>query len=368
MSSKRYGFYQTLRVFLACPGDLVSERSRFPRLLETVNNLRAHSLGLHLEPVGWERVIPSFGRPQALINSELAKADLVVVMFWNRIGSPSSKDSDVTGTVEEFNLARKLSGFSNERDFVEGGKPLVWVYFRKSTAENGEQFEKLRQFRSALEDGKDLFFREYESIDEWEEMFRQHLVAYLDGVVRCDIERAVEKLSPNGAILMGNFLAEGIYQYGTVLRLAADLDGDGNSEEVNFKYSHGAHSLVVAKFGTGFRLPLPDDLQEILEKATVIHLAIRDVNNDGLPEILLGVNDDMLDLRVSVWGFASAALPNRILERSNYEMLGTMRGQREAFFHEGGTSVFPYGSAGLFFEYKWINGAFVRTEGEISTS
>src|ERR1700679_425861 len=87
-----YNFYQIKRVVLGCPGDLMSERSRFPKVLETVNNLRGHSLGFHLEPVGWERVIPSFGRPQHLINHELETADLVVVMFWNRIGFSSSQN------------------------------------------------------------------------------------------------------------------------------------------------------------------------------------------------------------------------------------------------------------------------------------
>ena|GEM_PF-5008420 len=82
----KFRFYEIKRVFLACPTDLAAERSRFMRLLETVNNLRAHSLGFHLQAVGWERVIPSYGRPQSLINEELQTADLVVVMFWNRIG------------------------------------------------------------------------------------------------------------------------------------------------------------------------------------------------------------------------------------------------------------------------------------------
>lgn len=68
---RTFPFYQIKRVFLACPGDLTSERSRFPKLIETVNNLRAHSLGFHLEPVGWERVIPAMDRPQNLINEEL---------------------------------------------------------------------------------------------------------------------------------------------------------------------------------------------------------------------------------------------------------------------------------------------------------
>jgi hypothetical protein len=77
----QFRFYQIKRVFLACPGDLSAERSKFMRLLETVNNLRAHSLGFHLQAVGWERVIPSHGRPQSLINQELDTADLVIVMF-----------------------------------------------------------------------------------------------------------------------------------------------------------------------------------------------------------------------------------------------------------------------------------------------
>jgi len=116
----QFRFYEIKRVFLACPGDLAPERSRFMRLLETVNNLRAHSLGFHLQAVGWERIIPSHGRPQALINEELETADLVVVMFWNRIGSPASPNSKDTGTLEEFNRARA--------NFERHGTPMVCVF------------------------------------------------------------------------------------------------------------------------------------------------------------------------------------------------------------------------------------------------
>src|SRR6185437_3401465 len=110
MEPKHYRYYETLRVFLACPGDLVAERSSFPRILETVNVLRAHSMGFHLEAVGWERVIPSFGRPQELINKELKTADLTVVVFWNKIGAPSAEKGDITGTLEEFKIAAERYG------------------------------------------------------------------------------------------------------------------------------------------------------------------------------------------------------------------------------------------------------------------
>ncbi len=122
----RSRFYEVKRVFLACPGDLTTERSKFPKLLETVNNLRAHSLGLHYEPVGWERVIPSFGRPQELINRELESADLVIVMFWNRIRITwRFEGRQAREHWEEFELARHLHDMF--------GRPTVWVYFRRPT-------------------------------------------------------------------------------------------------------------------------------------------------------------------------------------------------------------------------------------------
>src|SRR5207302_360314 len=159
--------------------DLAAERSKFMRLLETVNNLRAHSLGFHLQAVGWERVIPSHGRPQSLINEELQTANLVIVMFWNRIGSPASTTSKETGTMEEYNRARA--------SFERHGTPLVWVYFKTPSAELDGQLQSVLDFRRMLESGRDIFFREFSTTAEWEEMFREHLVAYLDGLKRWDI-------------------------------------------------------------------------------------------------------------------------------------------------------------------------------------
>jgi Domain of unknown function (DUF4062) len=149
----RFRFYEIKRVFLACPGDLSTERSKFMRLLETVNHLRAHSLGFHLQAVGWERVIPSHGRPQSLINQELDTADLVVVMFWNRIGSPARDNSPETGTIEEYQRARST--------FERHGFPTVWVYFKSPTAELDDQLTRVLEFRRSLERGQNIFFANF---------------------------------------------------------------------------------------------------------------------------------------------------------------------------------------------------------------
>src|SRR5260370_12489537 len=93
-------------------------------------------------------------------------------MFWNRIGSPSSTKSTKTGTLEEFELASKFH--------EQYSKPLVWVYFRTPTNDSDVQLERVLAFRKQLEEGKQLFFREHQTPDQWEEMLRGHLLPLLD--------------------------------------------------------------------------------------------------------------------------------------------------------------------------------------------
>jgi hypothetical protein len=355
MPGQLFTFYQIKRIFLACPGDLVSERSRFPRLIETVNNLRAHSLGFHLEAVGWERVISSFGRPQDLINRELELSDLAVILFWNRIGSPSSNRSPKTGTVEEFELARTLHS--------QSGRPLVWIYFRRPTSTEGDQLDGVAALRRSIEEQKDIFFREYDALEDWEEMFRQHLVAYLDGLKRWDVDRNYKWMRPEYALLRGEFIAEGIYSFGTVLRLSVDLDGDGDTEEIGFMYSHGGYTLWVKKFDRTLPLALPSWVQPDEDGKTpkTIHVAVRDVTNDGLPEILLAAHDGMMDLKVAVFGFNSDdARANRRLDPATFSQLQVLEhGQHTAYVFEGGTIRMPYGSAGLAWTCRWEQNQFV---------
>ena len=206
---------------------------------------------------------------------------MVVVVFWNRIGSPSSKMSSRTGTVEEFEIARHLHS--------QMEKPLVWVYFRAPTINDGEQINSVLALRRSLEEAKDLFFREYQNVEDFEETFRQHLVAYLDGLRRWDIDANVRWMRPEHALLRGTFISEGVYSYGTTMRLFADLDGDGTDEEIEFEYRHGGFTLCVKRFDKRVHLDLPEwpgPTTEVPPKT--IHLAIKDVTNDGLPEIPIG--------------------------------------------------------------------------------
>jgi hypothetical protein len=346
-----YGFYQIKRVFLGCPGDLMSERSRFPRVLETVNNLRAHSLGFHLEPIGWERIIPSFGRPQQLINEELPVADLAIIMFWNRIGSPSSTASSKTGTLEEFEIASRLH--------EQYSKPSVWVYFRKPTSDPDAQLEGVLAFRKQLEEGKQLFFREYQTPDQWEEMLREHLVAYLDGMKRADLDENFAYARPERTLLHGRFLGDGTYRFGTRMRFKVDLDGDGNNENVTFWFSQFSYKMTVTRFDSSLYLSLPIDA-ESLDRGHIAQVVIKDVTNDGLPEILVAFGSGFSSLKILVFGFNGSGRTSRQITKETFVLLDQFEGQSNGFVHEGGTLILPYGSQGLAFEIKWIGDSFER--------
>jgi hypothetical protein len=111
---------QTFRVFVASPGDVRDERSRMPKVIESLNRTLGGLLGVVVELWRWEAdAQPGAGEPQALIDPELDAADVVLAIFWNRFGTPTS--AGTTGTESE--VLRSLKRWSRLR------RPQVMVYF-----------------------------------------------------------------------------------------------------------------------------------------------------------------------------------------------------------------------------------------------
>ncbi len=247
-----FRFYEALRIFLACPGDLVAERSRFPRILDKVNTLRAYSMEFHLEAVGWERVMPSFGRSQALTNRELMSADLTLVLFWNRFGVPSGAENGATGTQEEFDIAVARCGDNADSD-SSGNRPSLCVYFREQTVVDTDSAVAVRTFRQKIEEEKRLLYRQYSSEVEWEELVTEHLVAFLNGRQRTVLEKAVKTMSqvapPEDPVLIGHFYWQAVYDHSRMLIANFDFDGDDKEEKVTFWFQPTSHSLLRKAYG-----------------------------------------------------------------------------------------------------------------------
>ena len=130
-------------VLIASPGDAVPGRDAVETALHDWNDHRGDREGVILRPRRWETGSVSImgrGGPQSVINAQLVdKSDIVIALFYHRLGSPT--DIAVSGTAEEI-----------ERS-VKAGKP-VHLYFAEMPIpyrHDAKQFGALNNFRAEVQ-------------------------------------------------------------------------------------------------------------------------------------------------------------------------------------------------------------------------
>lgn len=150
---------------IASPSDVAVERQAIRDLIHEWNAINSEDRRIVLMPVAWDtHASPEMGdRPQALINKQVLRdCDLLVAVFWTRIGSPTGVSA--SGTVEEI------------EEHLAGGRQAM-VYFSRVPVEAGsvdqEQYSALLEFRSACE-GRGLI-EAYDSVQEFRDKFRRQL-------------------------------------------------------------------------------------------------------------------------------------------------------------------------------------------------
>jgi len=143
-------------------------------------------------PVGWDsHAAPDMGdRPQAVINKQLLeKCDLLVAVFWTRLGSPTGEAP--SGTVEEI------------KKHLAAGKPAM-LYFsdvpiQPSNVEEA-QYNALKEFRAECQN-KGLI-ETCKSLEEFRDKFRRQLSLTISrefgnlGTKEADIISGVPTLPP----------------------------------------------------------------------------------------------------------------------------------------------------------------------------
>ena len=134
-------------------------------VIDEWNALNAEEQGVVLLPMSWQtHATPQMGiRPQGAINEQLLnRADVVVAIFWTRLGTPTGQAP--SGTVEEL------------REHMSRGKPTL-LYFSDAPVEptriDPQQHEALRAFRAEIR--TEGLVDDFCSIAEFEQKFRSHL-------------------------------------------------------------------------------------------------------------------------------------------------------------------------------------------------
>jgi len=156
MQGQADDFRKVLRVFIASPGDLGEERRLFRDIVDEVNRSKANGMGVQLEPLGWEDTLPEFGRPQELINKDVKRCDLMIMLLWKRWGTPTGEHS--SWFEEEYELAKRLR---------EGeDMPEIMLYFQKVSddmlADTGEHLRQVLKFKEKIESERKFLYKSYE--------------------------------------------------------------------------------------------------------------------------------------------------------------------------------------------------------------
>lgn len=150
---------------IASPGDVAEERKVIREVIHEWNDINANFSKVVLSPIGWEtHSSPELGaRPQEFINKRILKdCDLLVGVFWTRIGSPTGNST--SGTVEEI----------YEHD--KTGKPTMLYFSEKPVAPDNldaSQYKSLKEFKEKC---KELgLIESYDTVDEFRRKFYRQL-------------------------------------------------------------------------------------------------------------------------------------------------------------------------------------------------
>lgn len=202
-----------LKVFIASPGDVADERRIIREIVSEWNYVHAEDRQLVLLPVGWEtHSTPTMGeRPQAIINKQvLENCDLLIAVFWTRLGSPTGQAA--SGTVEEI------------EEHLAAGKPAM-LYFsdapvRLDSVDEG-QYQALRAFKKECYDRG--LVESYDSLEVFKEKLSRQLA---QAVIRefAELRLAEPGDAPaNEPRLVRDILTDDAKQ---LLRAAAEDDGN----------------------------------------------------------------------------------------------------------------------------------------------
>ena len=153
------------KVMIASPSDVAPEREAIRNLIHEWNAIHSEKEDLVLMPVGWEsHSSPSMGeRAQAIINKQvLADCDLLIAVFWTRLGSPTGKAA--SGTVEEI------------EEHLKARKPAM-IYFSSAPVVpeslDSRQYKALLDFKEQCR--KRGLVETYDSVSDFRDKLNRQL-------------------------------------------------------------------------------------------------------------------------------------------------------------------------------------------------
>lgn len=160
---------QTIRIFIASSSELKEDRVKMRDFFSQENDL-LHKKGIYLELVQWENFLDSISstRLQSEYNNAIASCDIVLCLFFTKVGKYTS---------EEFDTAYQT--------FKVEGKPKIWTYFKNAQIDTGsitDEINTLLAFKKKI-GALGHFYTEYTNIDNLINKFSRQLDLVLPEVL-----------------------------------------------------------------------------------------------------------------------------------------------------------------------------------------
>jgi len=213
-----------LRLMIASPGDVAAERAVVREVVTEWNTTDGAHANTMLMAVGWETdVAPEMGAaPQSIIDKRLlATADLVVGIFWSRLGTPTA--SYASGAVEEI------------EEHLKAGKPAM-LYFSSAPASpdsiDADQYRALEAFRDSCKTRG--LYATYRDVDDFRRKFSRDLQITMNSHGASSTGTATRAESSSAALSAD----------AAALLKAASADGSG--------------VILFGRYGTGVEISVGD--------------------------------------------------------------------------------------------------------------
>jgi len=215
---------EAFNVMIASPGDVASERAIVRDVIYEWNAVHSNTRKIVLLPIGWEsHSSPEMGdSPQAIINRQvLEKCDLLIGVFWTRIGTPT--DEYASGTVEEL------------EKHIQSGKPAMLYFSSQPVVFDSVELDQaaaVKKFRTDCQSRG--LYQSYDSLAD----FRTKLYRHLQ--LKVNEHPIFNKLESHGSseITESQTLIPKLSDEAQILLKEASLDAHGTI--IHVEYMEGA--------------------------------------------------------------------------------------------------------------------------------
>jgi len=213
---------EVYNVMLASPGDVNDERQIARDIIHSWNDVHSRSRKIVLLPLAWEfNVAPSMGdRPQAIINEKMLKhADILVGIFWTRIGTPTGVAE--SGSVEEI------------EEHIKSGRPAM-LYFSGTPVVldsiDIEQWTAVKNLKKKYQSNG--ITADFDSIHEFRTKFQNQLAIQLNESRYLTSDNVVTEVGATliNATQIGSYLS----QEAKVLLKEASQDASGQIMKLGY--------------------------------------------------------------------------------------------------------------------------------------